>query len=157
VLVETPYAALGENFEDLLFRVQVRGYRVLLAHPERNETLRAHPERLAGLVRRGVLVQVTAPGLGPDASRAERRFALRLARDGLAHVVASDAHRVGGPRPVGLRQAVAAVEKARPGLGRWMAHDVPSALLGGTPVPAERAPRRGVGVGSLIQRHLNRG
>ena len=36
LLVETPYGPVPEMFEDLLFRIQVRGFRVLLAHPERN-------------------------------------------------------------------------------------------------------------------------
>jgi protein-tyrosine phosphatase len=153
LLVETPYGQLGENFEDLLFRVQVRGYRVLLAHPERNESFRHDPARLAALVRRGVLVQLTAPSLRPGAAaRPARRFALRLARQGLAHVVASDAHRVGGPRPVGLRQAAQALDGARSGLARRMTRDVPSALLAGTPVPAYRPRGAARGVGSLLRR-----
>jgi protein-tyrosine phosphatase len=151
VLVETPYGALGDQFEDLLFRIQVRGYRILLAHPERNATLRDQPERLAALVRRGILVQITAPAFregGRSGMRRPpvRRFALRLVRDGLAHVISSDAHRIEGPRPVGLREAVRAIEGVRTGLGAWMSHDVPSALLAGTAVPQKpsRSVRRGL-------------
>src|SRR4051794_13594678 len=61
VLVETPYGPLTPNFEQLLFdRFSARGMRVLLAHPERNPTFQEDPARLGELVRRGVLVQVTA-------------------------------------------------------------------------------------------------
>jgi protein-tyrosine phosphatase len=143
LLVETPYGALADNFEDFVFRVQVRGYRVLLAHPERNASLRDNPERLAALVSRGVLVQVTAPAFRPGARRQpDQRFALQIARDGLAHVVASDAHRVEGPRPVGLAHAVHKLDKVRPGLGRWMSRDAPAALLSGTAIPPHPARSR---------------
>jgi protein-tyrosine phosphatase len=157
LLVETPYAALGEDFEDLLFRVQVRGYRILLAHPERNATLREHPERLAALVQRGILVQVTAPafrdeGHGGLRRSPSRRFALRLVRDGLAHVVSSDAHRIDGPRPVGLSEAVRTIENIRPGVGRWMSRDAPSALLSGTSVPSHPSLPGRRGLGSVLRR-----
>lgn len=149
LLVETPYRTLTDDFEHQLFRVQVRGYRVLLAHPERNATLCDQPERLAALVQRGLLVQITAPAFQSAGDRngmrrsPARRFALRLVRDGLAHVVSSDAHRIGGPRPVGLSDAVRAVEDARAGAGTWMSRDVPNALLAGTALPAPpRAARR---------------
>jgi protein-tyrosine phosphatase len=135
LLVETPYGALAENFEDLVFRVQVRGYRVLLAHPERNETLRANPDRLAALVSRGVLVQLTAPGLLAGRRDPSQRFALRLARAGLAHVVSSDAHRLDGPRPVGLAEAARQLDRVRAGLGGWMSREAPAALVSGTSLP----------------------
>ena len=60
LLVETPYGPVPEMFEDLLFRIQVRGFRVLLAHPERNESFQRDPARLERIVERGVLVQLTA-------------------------------------------------------------------------------------------------
>jgi protein-tyrosine phosphatase len=157
LLVETPYGALGDNFEDLVFQVQVRGYRVLLAHPERNASLRDHPERLAALVSRGVLVQLTAPALRPGAKRQPaRRFAVRIARDGLAHVVASDAHRVAGPRPVGLAHAVRELDKVRPGVGSWMSRDAPAALLSGAPLPAHPATARPRGLRATLQRRARR-
>jgi protein-tyrosine phosphatase len=151
LLVETPYAALADDFEDRLFRIQVRGYRILLAHPERNRTFREHPERLRALVARGVLVQLTAPAFRPGRRGPAHRFAVRGVRDGMAHVVASDAHGVGGPRTVGLREAVRAVERLQPGLGRWMSHDVPVALLTGTPAPARPAAERSRSLRSLLR------
>jgi protein-tyrosine phosphatase len=161
VLVETPYRELGDDFEDLLFRVQVRGYRVLLAHPERNATLRQQPERLAALVQRGVLVQLTAPAFHDARNELRRsparRFALRLARQGLAHVVSSDAHRMYGPRPVGLSEAVRALDRARPGLGRWMSRDAPGALLAGTAVPSHPSLSGGRGPMSRLRRPAGHG
>jgi hypothetical protein len=63
LLVETPYGPLNDTFEQLLFTLPERGYRLLLAHPENNPTFQRSPERLHELVERGVLLQVTARSL----------------------------------------------------------------------------------------------
>jgi len=36
VLVETPYEALTDTFEEMIFGIMLRGFRILLAHPERS-------------------------------------------------------------------------------------------------------------------------
>jgi protein-tyrosine phosphatase len=93
VLIETPYGPLPTTFETLLFQLQARGYRLLLAHPERNPTFRANHRRLDTLVERGILLQVTAGELTEESRRsASRRLALRLVERGFAHVIASDSH-----------------------------------------------------------------
>ncbi len=43
LLLETPYGPLPSTFEALVFGIQVRGYRILLAHPERNPAFRNDP------------------------------------------------------------------------------------------------------------------
>ena len=77
LLVETPYGELPQHFERMIDAVRWRGYRVLLAHPERNPSFQRSPERLADLVDRGVLVQLTAASLDETA-----RLALGAARPG---------------------------------------------------------------------------
>jgi hypothetical protein len=47
----------------MLWKLRAQGFRVLLAHPERNATLQGDPARLRRLVDQGVLVQVTAEAL----------------------------------------------------------------------------------------------
>lgn len=134
LLVETPYGAVPPVFEDLLFGLTVKGYRLLLAHPERSDSFRRHPERLAALVDRGVLVQVTASALaGPRRSRS-RRFADALIREGRAHVIASDGHGAGLGRPPlsAGHEAAAHIDPAR---ARWMVEDAPAAILAGEPLP----------------------
>ena len=106
LLVETPYGELPPIFEDLLFKIRVRGFRVLLAHPERNRSFQQDPARLLRLVDGDVLVQVTAASV-VGGGRAGK-LAQRLIADGHAHVIAGDLHRAGGSR-ASLREAVAAV------------------------------------------------
>lgn len=150
LLLETPYSPLPGSFEDLLFRLTVKGYRLLLAHPERNPTFQAEPDRLAELVQRGALVQVTASSLtrSPRESKTAA-LAHRLVLDGLAHVIASDAHGAAAPGRPGLRAgAEVAIGLVGPARTRWLVWEVPRAILKGDPLPeqppAPEAPRRGL-------------
>jgi protein-tyrosine phosphatase len=148
LLVETPYGVLPGNFEDLLFNLSARGFRVLLAHPERSPSFQADHERVAALVERGVLLQITAPALVAGRHSRSRRFALGLVERGLAHVLSSDAHAPAHFRLPLLPEAVAVVAERDPRRARWMVEDAPAAVLRGKPLPpapplAERhwAPR----------------
>ena len=134
LLVETPYSELPANFEELVLRVAARGYRVLLAHPERNPTLQRNPRRLATLLEHGTLVQVTAGALlGPRSSRS-RRLATALMQERQAHVLASDRHGVAIKR-TGLRDGVEAADREIGAYARWMVTDAPAAILAGAPLP----------------------
>jgi protein-tyrosine phosphatase len=144
LLVETPYGPLPPNFEELLFTITVRGFRILLAHPERSPDFQARPERLEDLVQRGVLLQITAPALLARRRSRSRRLAVALIERRLAHVLASDFHSLRGPRPPTLADAVKAASRVDPRRGRWMVEDAPAAILAGEPLPPEPGgpPRR---------------
>jgi len=148
ILLETPYGPLASNFEDLVFKVTVQGFRVVLAHPERNPTFQGDPKRLATLVERGVLVQITAQSIASSqrGSRS-RKLALDLVREGLAHVIASDAHSA-NLRRAPLSAGVAVAATVSPARAEWMVTDAPAAILAGEPLPAPPVealtPRRGL-------------
>jgi protein-tyrosine phosphatase len=150
LLVETPYGELPGGFEELVFRVSARGFRVLLAHPERNPTLQRDPRRLQALVARGTLLQLTAAALASEDRRSPSgRLAVALLRDGVAHVIASDRH---GPdiERAGLQAGVEAAGREGAARATWMVTDAPAAILAGEPLPPRPArerrrrwPRRG--------------
>jgi protein-tyrosine phosphatase len=153
LLVETPYGPLPSTFEEMLFKLNLRGFRITLAHPERNPTFHREPERLAALVERGTLVQVTASSLArPPKRSASAALARKLVLEGNAHLIASDMHGTVAPdRPTlraGSEVALGLVGSART---RWLVWDAPSAILKGDPLPpqpaVEAAPKR-----SLFQR-----
>jgi len=140
LLLETPYGLIPDNFEELLFKVSVRGYRVLLAHPERNQTFQRDPERLKRIAQRGVLMQITLPSvLARDKSSRSRKLAFDLVRGGMAHNLASDSHSSGRFRPPLLRAAVRAFDEFAPSYAEWMVTEAPAAILEGAPLP--RPPR----------------
>ena len=72
--------------------VQARGFKPLLAHPERCPIFQHDPDRLQRLVNSGVLCSITAASMAGGFGTTVRRFTLELLHDGLVHDVASDAH-----------------------------------------------------------------
>lgn len=135
LLIEIPDAI--SLLDRMLGHVVGRGYRITLAHAERTTAFQREPERLERLVAQGVLVQVNAVSV-LDRRRNERgRLAVRLCRDGLAHVVASDGHRARSWRPI--VELAAAFESLSATIGParalWLASQAPSAIVEGTPLP----------------------
>jgi len=134
VLLEPAAGPLSDRLDAAVERLARRGFRALIAHPERHLAEDLF-ERLARLVERGALVQATAAALerGPavEGMRA-------LAAHGLIHVLATDAHSSHGGRPMriaGGLDALREVERVAPHID-WIAHAVPEAIVsGGDPRP----------------------
>src|SRR5215211_5514157 len=136
LLVETPYEPLPTAFEELLFRVSLRGYRVLLAHPERNPTFQADPERLAAVAARDVLLQVTAASLLRPKRSGSGRLARHLVQEGTAHVLSSDVHHPTSRERASLAAGCAMVDElAGAGRAAWMTQGAPAAVLASEPLP----------------------
>ncbi len=142
LLLEFPYFGWPLGLEQTVFELRVRGWRPVLAHPERNDELQTRPDRLGRLVETGALIQLTAASLDGRLGRATRATALRLLERGHAHLIGSDAH-APSLREVGLSAAAAAV--GDPELGRWLTVEVPRAILDDAPIgarPSGRTRRR---------------
>jgi protein-tyrosine phosphatase len=138
LLIETPtFDVVG--FESRLNQLRAKGLRVTLAHPERNVEFQRAPSRLADLVDDGVLLQVNAETLLGAARRSDtHRLGRYLCAEGLAHALASDAHRAAGWRPVTCLAKAARIATALvgPDRARWMTHAAPAAIIAGTAIPA---------------------
>src|SRR5262249_34896207 len=78
--------------ERVIFDLQMHGIIPILAHPERYRAVQRDPERLAGLLRRGVRAQVTASSLIGAQGKAACSCAKTLLKKSLVHYIASDAH-----------------------------------------------------------------
>jgi protein-tyrosine phosphatase len=149
LLVECPLTVAAAPLDAIVFRLQRRGYRTVLAHPERSPVMRAQPGRLEAMVRAGAISSITTGSLLGQFGREVRRFSYWMLEEGLVHNVASDAHDT-VRRPPSLRDALmAAAALEAPGLAHhveWLAHDVPRAILDSAPLPPAptadlRAPR----------------
>jgi protein-tyrosine phosphatase len=133
LLVEPPFTPVATGLDAILLDALHQGHRIMLAHPERCPAFQRDPDALATLVDAGVLMSVTAGALVGDFGSEARRLALWLAREGLLHNVASDAHDHVARPP----ELAGDIERAglAPLLG-WLTHDVPRAILdGGEPPP----------------------
>jgi protein-tyrosine phosphatase len=137
LLLEFPYFGWPLQLPDLVFDLKLRGFRVVLAHPERNADVQADPERLRALVDIGAVVQITAASLDGRLGGAPRTTAKRLLDARLAHLLASDAH-APDVRSVGLSAAASAA--GDDALARWLTEDVPGELLAGRPLPERPEP-----------------
>ena len=136
LLVESPYQSVS-FFDDLIFDLQLRGFRPLLAHPERCVMFQTDPARLKALVGRGVYCCVNAGSLAGRFGTKAQRTAIGLVREGLVHSVASDCHDL-KRRPPGLTENLQSAEAAVPGIGaqvEWLTNDAPSALVSDQPLP----------------------
>jgi len=141
LLVETPYYGWPDWLADALSSLRASGITPVLAHPERNAEVQAEPERLVPLIRSGVLIQVTAASVDGRIGRRAEQCGLVLVEQGLAHLLASDAHHA-SVREVGMAAAAEAVGGGP--LAAWLTREVPAAIVGATQLPP-RPGERGKG------------
>lgn len=104
-LVELPKNAVPTGAETILEQLLQNGVTPVIAHPERNLVLARHPQRLAEWVARGCKVQLTAQSCSGAFGERLQRLSRRWLKLGLAHLIASDAHRPTGRSPDTLAAA----------------------------------------------------
>ena len=149
VLLECPFMRAADLMTRLVAYLQAKGFRVLLAHPERSPVFLQDPAALRTLVERGAYAQLTAGSLGGVFGGAVRRASRSFLERGLIHVVASDAHVARGPRSPAVRALVAgalAEWRQDEALADWLCAEAPRALLTDAelpPPPPWRGGRRG--------------
>lgn len=131
VLLEPAPGPLGDDLELTVARLARRGVSSIVAHPERHAA-EDFEQRLRSLVSHGCVIQWTAEFV---AAPGPREFALRLACEGLVHVLGSDAHSAAIGRPVHLAEAFAQLASVcSPQRMQWMCEDAPRAILRSEPV-----------------------
>lgn len=148
LLIESPHLS-NVGLDVALYEMRSRGYRIILAHPERTGEFQDDASKLAELVHQGVVIQINAESLLGDGRKSgSSRLGRRLCAEGLAHVLASDSHRAESWRPVTslARGVEAAAALVGPKRAQWMAQSAPAAVLEGRPLPEPPpivAPPRG--------------
>jgi protein-tyrosine phosphatase len=139
ILLEPAPGPLSDSLAAAVEQLRERGFRSLIAHPERHLTADVD-RRLAALFERGALVQATAAYLTAESTAPTM---LELAGRGLIHVLSSDSHSARRGRPLRISHGIAAlrtVESLAPHL-EWIAKTAPAAIARGLEVDAPFAPR----------------
>lgn len=141
VLLEPAPGPLTDDLDATVRRLEQRGFRSLIAHPERHLS---HDliDRLVTLVSDGALVQVTAATVAEHPASIGMRM---LAEAGVVHVLGSDAHSARAGRPVDLSVGLAALSQV-PSMRAhldWVSQDAPEAIIAGRDVEPPFSPRRG--------------
>jgi protein-tyrosine phosphatase len=138
ILLEPVPGPLDDRLDAAVADLSAHGYRALIAHPERHLTADL-VARLSALVDRGCLIQATAAYLLDPATRDGM---LALARAGVLHVLASDAHSARSGRPVATAAALSALGDVTPTAEHleWIARTAPRAIVAGAAVTPPFAP-----------------
>ncbi|WP_420317890.1 tyrosine-protein phosphatase [Ekhidna sp.] len=92
VLVEAPFQNKPMNFENVLFDLQSKGYKPVLAHPERYQFLEGSLEWLIELKKRNVLLQLTIGSIGGYYGSAPNKMGSMLLKQEMIDFVGSDLH-----------------------------------------------------------------
>ncbi|MWC27249.1 tyrosine-protein phosphatase [Paenibacillus sp. MMS18-CY102] len=92
LLLELPSGSVPEGVPELIYELSLKGITPVIAHPERNRELANDTGKLLRLIELGALAQVTAHSLIGSFGKAIERVAWTMCRQGLIHLVSSDAH-----------------------------------------------------------------
>jgi protein-tyrosine phosphatase len=128
VLLEPSPGPLDDDLRELVRRLARRGVRTVLAHPERHAGV-DFAERVRRLAGDGCLIQWTAEFI----ARAEPGgHVMELAREGLVHLLASDAHSSHAGRPLRLATGFARLASVcSPEQLAWSIDVAPQAIVRG--------------------------
>ena len=92
LLIELDDHFVPQQFDQILYNLQVAEVIPILTHPERNPVFRRKPELVSKWVARGCLVQVTAQSYLGGFGEQPQRLTERWLKQNLIHFFASDAH-----------------------------------------------------------------
>jgi protein-tyrosine phosphatase len=141
LLLEAPFGGPMPFIDRMVYDLQVRGFQVLLAHPERIGAFQRDIGLLQKLVDQGCLCSVTAGSVAGHFGASVKRFSGELFARGLVHNLASDAHdhehRSPALRPT-LERALEDMPDLEQSLG-YLTEEVPTAILAGE-LPKGAAP-----------------
>lgn len=93
ILVENSFVQEPWQLEQFLFDLRIKGYRPILAHPERYSYYsEEHPDRYDALHRAGTLFQINVLSLAGAYSKREKRAAEKLIEKGYVDFLGTDLH-----------------------------------------------------------------
>ena len=92
LFIELPSGHVPRFANQMLFDLQVEGYRPVIVHPERNREIMEDPSLLYDMVKKGIFTQVTAASVAGKFGKKIQTFSHQLIEANLTHFIASDAH-----------------------------------------------------------------
>lgn len=94
ILFELSFMAEPKNLNDIIFKLQMAGYKTILAHPERYRFWYDDFEKYRELKNRSVLFQINMLSLAGAYSPETKRIAERLIDEDMVEFIGSDCHNI---------------------------------------------------------------
>ncbi|MBI2875865.1 MAG: capsular biosynthesis protein [Candidatus Tectomicrobia bacterium] len=133
ILLELPEYFVFFHIKELVFALKAKGITPIISHPERNPQIQRELDQLSELVYGGALSQVTAMSLTGGFGSHAQAITESLMRQGLVHILASDAHSLERRPPILSRAVEAASRLVGPEEALKMVTTVPQAVIAGKP------------------------
>jgi protein-tyrosine phosphatase len=92
LLFETNFLTEPFNLKEFIFLATTRGYKLILAHPERYLYLQHNLGKVQDLLDRGVLMQMNITSLTGYYSKPVQQMAFKLIDRGMIHWLGTDCH-----------------------------------------------------------------
>ena len=92
LLFETNFITEPFNLKEFIFMATTKGYKLILAHPERYLYLQNNLAKVQDLLDRGVLMQLNISSLTGYYSKPVRQMAFKLIDEKMIHWLGSDCH-----------------------------------------------------------------
>jgi protein-tyrosine phosphatase len=130
-LIELPKNSIPTGVESILSELIFNGITPVIAHPERNSSLRKDVEPLKDWLAFGCKAQLTGQSCTGDFGKSLQEFSFSLISNSMAHLVASDAHRPTGRSPNLQNAAAVLTEVFGAQTCKTLLHDNPLRLIEG--------------------------
>jgi tyrosine-protein phosphatase YwqE len=95
LLIELSFFGEPPGMEATIFKLRTRGYKPILAHPERYAYYIGKIEKIIRIKEMGCDLQVNIPSLSGHYGESSRKWAMKLIKEGLVDYLASDLHHQG--------------------------------------------------------------
>jgi protein-tyrosine phosphatase len=92
LLFETNFMTEPMNLKEFIFLATTKGYKPVLAHPERYLYLQSDLSKAEDLLNRGILFQLNISSISGHYSKAAQTIAQKLIDKGWVHLLGSDCH-----------------------------------------------------------------
>lgn len=110
ILLELPHKYVPEDIDLKIYNLQIQGYTVIIAHPERNMAILKQPTILEELLETGALAQITAESVTGHLGSQVQYCAHHLLRSKMVQFLATDSHASLQRKPL-LKKAVSIAGK----------------------------------------------
>lgn len=129
IILELPVHSVPSYVKEVITKLKSNGITGIISHPERNIQIQKDTRALKRLVTAGALTQITALSLTGGFGEVAGDTAVTLLKQGLAHIIATDAHSV-DKRPPVLSEAVKEAGRIIGERNAWdMANTIPLEII----------------------------